>query len=867
LDRTTFRTTLRNPMDSLLYNAVPLRVKGRARAFIGGLVVPIGSLVGGLLLTLSRRLETTGGSVVNWFLPAMIGSLAVVYLASAWVIRRQYTQALITMLEQEDFSFLLSQEASDLTVTDPATLSRLREKLEQPNASPELKTFMAQLISQVGGSEAVPILSEAARSATDARVRSAIIDVLAAAYLRGDAVRQLYVDCLADPDGRVRQSAIDGLEQLAGPTDKQFLSQMLEMVQDPDINVCTRVLSALVRCGDFHQLTPAIQALDQLLADEDPHRRARGVRVLGQVGDERAIRRLAEHLTDQADEVRLEAAVALEGLSQDAMPSQVSTLVIEKMSNLLRDPVERVRQAALIVLGRMGTDKSHRALVNALTDSSPQIRATAVDALVQMGKSVIPAVHHQLDSPNPQLRKMATVILSRINPREFGALIVGSSITSNLLTIYGNYGLAQALTPCSGYPSIAVLQSALREQNQQLVDEIFYLLTAIHPPSAVNIIIESLRSEEPRTRANAIEALESLTTPQTAGLIAPLFEPDMPPVQLLSLGKDAWDMEHPDAAQAIQQLLTHPDDPWLRTITTFALAEMGAALSQEQLTVASTEGKAKRPSPLDDLTRKLTDTDSHDEQKGPKAARRSPPADLFGALIDTPEEPPLSQERETDRLSTPDELLFTLPEIEAMLEVSLADPVEEVRLAAQAAKRMVAGPRAAGVIKEEEILLSTIEKIIFLKEVPFFQGMTIDQLKVLANVCEEELFEKDGRIFNEGEPGGVLYVVVSGRVAIEREGRRKGSFARLATIESHSYFGEMSLFDNSPHSAMATAIQDTLTLQLRREPLIALARQHPDLSLELINVLSGRLREANDRIAELTRTRPRELHKLFDKLE
>jgi CRP/FNR family transcriptional regulator len=77
----------------------------------------------------------------------------------------------------------------------------------------------------------------------------------------------------------------------------------------------------------------------------------------------------------------------------------------------------------------------------------------------------------------------------------------------------------------------------------------------------------------------------------------------------------------------------------------------------------------------------------------------------------------------------------------------------------------------------------------------------------------------------------------------------------------------MALFDNSPRSATATALQDTLTLSLGREPLIALARQHPDLSLELIKVLSNRLREANDRITELTRSRPRELQKLYDKFD
>lgn len=163
-------------------------------------------------------------------------------------------------------------------------------------------------------------------------------------------------------------------------------------------------------------------------------------------------------------------------------------------------------------------------------------------------------------------------------------------------------------------------------------------------------------------------------------------------------------------------------------------------------------------------------------------------------------------------------------------------------------------------------MLSTIEKVIFLKEVPFFQGMTIDQLKVLAAVCEEELFPADTRIVNQDEPGGVLYVVVSGRVGIEQE-RRKGSFARLATLGAYSYFGEMNLFDGSQHSICAITLQDTLTLRLHREPLVALARQHPDLSLELINVLSRRLREANERIAELTRTRPRALQQLYDQLE
>jgi CRP-like cAMP-binding protein len=86
-------------------------------------------------------------------------------------------------------------------------------------------------------------------------------------------------------------------------------------------------------------------------------------------------------------------------------------------------------------------------------------------------------------------------------------------------------------------------------------------------------------------------------------------------------------------------------------------------------------------------------------------------------------------------------------------------------------------------------------------------------------------------------------------------------------METHSSFGEMSLFDNSPRSASAITIDDSLLLKLRVEPLVVLMRQHPDMSLQLIKVLSLRMREANDQIARLTRAMPRQLHNVYDKLQ
>ena len=66
--------------------------------------------------------------------------------------------------------------------------------------------------------------------------------------------------------------------------------------------------------------------------------------------------------------------------------------------------------------------------------------------------------------------------------------------------------------------------------------------------------------------------------------------------------------------------------------------------------------------------------------------------------------------------------------------------------------------------------LTTIEKVIFLKSVYIFEHATIEQLGRIAGLTEEARFESGQTIFKEGEPGDALYLVLSGRVLIERNG-------------------------------------------------------------------------------------------------
>jgi hypothetical protein len=372
---------------------------------------------------------------------------------------------------------------------------------------------------------------------------------------------------------------------------------------------------------------------------------------------------------------------------------------------------------------------------------------------------------------------------------------------------------------------------------------------------------------------------------------------------LLRLGKDIRDTELPNTARVIKELITGPNTPWLlRALMTFALGEMGASLSPDEANIDNTnqpeEPKTNHPKPADRpgmLPDVLTDTTRHttprplvetkitaflmafalaEEQetvswpsRGVERLNQPSPSDQ--ALPARPEVETASTETaafllafvlaETpDQPAPSDQSPLTRSEIEALLKTSSADPVADVRQAAQVAHRLLAGQGRTNGPKAERIVLSIIEKIIFLKEVPFFQGMTVNQLGILARVCEEVFFEKDRQIFHQGDPSDALYVIISGQVGIEQE-NGEGDYIRLAILGAHDHFGEMTLFDNSSRTASAVALQDTLMLRLRREPLVALARQYPDVSLELIQILSQQLRKAYAGRAELMRSRSREL--------
>lgn len=147
-------------------------------------------------------------------------------------------------------------------------------------------------------------------------------------------------------------------------------------------------------------------------------------------------------------------------------------------------------------------------------------------------------------------------------------------------------------------------------------------------------------------------------------------------------------------------------------------------------------------------------------------------------------------------------------------------------------------------------MLSPIEKIICLKKVPIFENLTEEELFALSKISLEKEYKPGEIIIKENEPGHELYIIVDGEVEITKESENKKVL--LATLGPSNYLGEMSIFDNQPHSATAIAKDNVQILVFPEEAFRDVVLEFPEIGLEIIKVFCNRLRSADEKIKDLS---------------
>jgi CRP-like cAMP-binding protein len=139
--------------------------------------------------------------------------------------------------------------------------------------------------------------------------------------------------------------------------------------------------------------------------------------------------------------------------------------------------------------------------------------------------------------------------------------------------------------------------------------------------------------------------------------------------------------------------------------------------------------------------------------------------------------------------------------------------------------------------------LSTQDKAAALAAVPLFAGISAESMERLAAVTGEQEFAPGQFIVRQGQVGTGLYVILSGSVKVMRGGDE------LTRLGKGEFFGELSVIDQKPRNASIEAAEDTEVLALASWDLLALLETDPQLALNMIKGLVGRVRLAVDELA------------------
>ncbi|HYO39058.1 MAG TPA: Crp/Fnr family transcriptional regulator [Nocardioidaceae bacterium] len=137
-----------------------------------------------------------------------------------------------------------------------------------------------------------------------------------------------------------------------------------------------------------------------------------------------------------------------------------------------------------------------------------------------------------------------------------------------------------------------------------------------------------------------------------------------------------------------------------------------------------------------------------------------------------------------------------------------------------------------------------------LRQAPLFSALDDEAATALRSSMDDSRLRRGEVLFREGDEGDQLYIVTEGKVKLGRTSA-DGRENLLAILGPGQMFGELSLFDPGPRSATVTAVTDTTFSSLSHTDLLRWLDGRPAVARGLLTQLAGRLRHANDVVADL----------------
>lgn len=138
-----------------------------------------------------------------------------------------------------------------------------------------------------------------------------------------------------------------------------------------------------------------------------------------------------------------------------------------------------------------------------------------------------------------------------------------------------------------------------------------------------------------------------------------------------------------------------------------------------------------------------------------------------------------------------------------------------------------------------------------LRAAEVFEAMPPQAIERLVENGRDRVFEVGQTLMHQGDPADCIYVILSGRLRVERANQPDQPAVVLAELGPGEVVGEMGVLDHTPRSATVVALERVEVLEVAASAVNDLLAEFPEFAGTLRHIVSSRLRNTDALAAEL----------------
>jgi len=300
------------------------------------------------------------------------------------------------------------------------------------------------------------------------------------------------IELLGSPNAAIKQSAISALGRIS---DLKAVGPLIEMLNDEDEQVRNYACNALAQIGESSATGPLLKLLD----DKEPSVRSSAAYAIGLIGDDSAIEPLLKAFKEADQNERWSLASALASFGP-----RIFDIAVE----LSKSDKKGERQYGIDILSRSNDKRALPVLINALDDTSEDVRRAAASSLSAGGAAAVKALLARLNkekSVDVRIDMLRT--LGYIGDAKAVPVLIAAAKDD---TARARSEAVRALGFFDDDKAVETLMAALKDESEWVRESAASSLGYMTVTTALDALIDLLDDEDAYVRSSAITALGKL---------------------------------------------------------------------------------------------------------------------------------------------------------------------------------------------------------------------------------------------------------------------------------------------------------------------------------------------------------------------